>query len=193
MDIEYEATFTNINKDEMRARLKKADAVLIYPEFLQKRIVFNLPAGHEVKGGWLRVREEQGSKVTMSLKVVDGGRIEDQKEICLQVDNFSKAENFLSHIGCERKAYQESKREKWELDGAEVTLDEWPFLEPFIEIEAGSEEKVKQASSLLGLDYQQALFCSIDTLYSLKYSLSLEVINNKTPEIIFGSNNPFVR
>lgn len=36
MQIEYEATFININKDEIRARLKKVGATLVKPEFLQK-------------------------------------------------------------------------------------------------------------------------------------------------------------
>jgi hypothetical protein len=40
MNIEYEATFYPIDKDEMRGRLKKAGAKLIRPEFLQKRDVF---------------------------------------------------------------------------------------------------------------------------------------------------------
>jgi len=37
MAIEYEATFPNIDKDEIRERLKKAGAVLIHAEVLQKR------------------------------------------------------------------------------------------------------------------------------------------------------------
>ena len=41
MDIEYEATFVNINKDEIRKRLKDSGAKLIKPEFLQKRVNFN--------------------------------------------------------------------------------------------------------------------------------------------------------
>lgn len=51
MDIEYEATFENVDKDEMRTRLEKAGATLCRPEFLQKRVVFNLPSGHEINGG----------------------------------------------------------------------------------------------------------------------------------------------
>ena len=51
MKIEYEATFTDINKDEIRERLEKAGAVLRRPEFLQKRGTFRLPEGHEIAGG----------------------------------------------------------------------------------------------------------------------------------------------
>src|SRR5688500_10028548 len=110
MYIEFEATFTNINKEEMRAKLQKANAKLVKKEFLQKRTVFDLPSGHKIKGGWLRVRDE-GDKITMSLKIVDGEKIENQKEIQLKVDDFDNAVGFLATIGCSKKAYQESKRE----------------------------------------------------------------------------------
>lgn len=43
MDIEYEATFLDVNKDEVRSRLKKAGAELIRPEYLQRRVPFHLP------------------------------------------------------------------------------------------------------------------------------------------------------
>lgn len=192
MEIEYEATFININKDEFREKLEKIGAKLLKPEFLQKRVVFNLPKGHEIEGGWLRVRDE-GDKITMSLKVVDGNKIENQKEICLKVDSFEKAEELLISLGCAKKAYQESKRELWKLDDVEVTIDEWPFLEPYLEIEGKSEEEVKDIAKKLGLDYSQALFCAVDAIYSKKYNLPEDVINNKIPEIIFGQENPFIK
>jgi len=78
MIIEYEATFIDINKDEIRERLKKVNAKLIKPEFLQKRSVFDFPPGKEVKGGFIRVRDE-GDKITLTLKIVDGNLITDQK------------------------------------------------------------------------------------------------------------------
>lgn len=191
MDIEYEATFTNINKDEIRNKLNKAGATLIKPEFLMKRIVFELPIGHEIPGGWLRVRDEE-DKITMSLKVVNGNQIEDQKEICLKIDNFNEGVKFLESIGAKQKAFQESRREFWLLDGVEVTIDEWPYLEPYVEVEGKSEEQVKATSIKLGFDYSQALFCSVDTLYNKKYGTAFEIINHKTKLITFSDPNPFI-
>lgn len=190
MDIEYEATFINIDKDEIRGRLKKAGATLIKPNFLMKRIVFELPTGHEIPGGWLRVRDE-GDKTTMSLKVVNGDKIEDQKEIYLKIDNFTEGVKFLESIGARQKAYQESYRELWILDGVEVTIDEWPYLEPYVEVEGKSEKEVITASEKLGFDYAQALFCSVDTLYNKKYGVPFEVINHRTSRITFSDPNPF--
>jgi len=191
MDIEYEATFTNVDKNKIREKLSSLGAYQKRKEYLQKRSVFNLPKGNEIKGGWLRVRDE-GERITMSLKVVDGGKIEDQKETQLVVDSFDEARKFLLGIFCQEKAFQESRRELWLLDGVEVTIDEWPFLEPFVEVEGSSEESVKQVSEKLGFDYGLAKFCSVDILYNEKYGTSLDEINNKTPKILFDMENPFL-
>jgi adenylate cyclase class 2 len=190
MEIEYEATFTNIDKDEIRRRLASSSAKLIKPEFMQKRVVFDLPTGHEIKGGWLRVRDE-GDKITMSLKIVDGNKIENQKEICIKVDSFQQAELLLATMGCRKKAYQESKREFWIIDGTEITIDEWPFLEPYVEIEGKSEEAVKAVAQKLKFDYSKALFCSVDTLYAKQYNISEKRVD-QTPEIVFSGENPFL-
>lgn len=192
MDIEFEATFINIDKNEYRKKLAEIGAELIKPEFLQKRVTFKLPNGHEIKGGFLRVRDEN-DKITMSLKVMDGDKIENQKEICLQVDNFKKAEDFLLNIGCVKKSYQETKRELWVLDEVEITIDEWPFLEPLIEIEGVSEEAVKKVSEKLGFNYADAFFGAAGTIYSRKYNISEDIINNHTSEILFDGKNPFLK
>lgn len=191
MQIEYEATFLNIDKDEIRQKLGLTGALLLKSEYLQRRIVFNLPEGHQIKGGFLRVRDES-DKITMSLKIMGGGGIADQRELCLDINDFDGGVEFLDTIGCQKKAYQETKRELWILDDVEITIDEWPFLEPFIEIEGKSEEAVKTVSHALGFDYSEALFCGADTLYNLKYGVPCEVINNEIKEISFNIKNPFI-
>ncbi|MFA6416898.1 MAG: CYTH domain-containing protein [Patescibacteria group bacterium] len=192
MNIEYEATFINIDKGEMRARLKAAGAQLIKAEFLMKRVVFELPVGHEIPGAWLRVRDE-GDKITMSLKVVDGDKIENQKEIQLKIDNFAEGIMFLESVGAKQKAFQESRRELWTLDNTEITIDEWPYLEPYVEVEGQSEEIVKAVSAKLGFDYSEALFCAADTLYNKKYGVPNDIINHHTPLITFAGPNPFLK
>lgn len=193
MQIEYEATYTNIDKDEIRDRLKKAGALLVKPEVLQTRIVFHLPEGHVKAGGWARVRNE-GDKITMSVKQsVDNGKIDEQFETCLEVSNFDEAVKLLEFLGCRRKAYQETKRELWTLCETEITIDEWPFLEPFVEIEGGSEDVVKNVSEKLNFDYTKAYFGPVGGIYSQKYGLPADIFNNQTPKIVFGGENPFLR
>lgn len=192
MKTEFEATFYIESKDSIRQKLKAAGGTLVKKEYMQKRVVANLPSGHEIDGGWLRVRDED-DKITLSLKVVQNNAgIEDQKEIELEIDSFEAAVQLLEALGCEKKAYQETKREKWELDGVEVVIDEWPFLEPYIEVEGESEEEVKAVSEKLGFNYSDAYFGSVDGLYADKYGISEDRINNQTPKIVFDMENPFL-
>jgi adenylate cyclase class 2 len=190
MQTEYEATFTDVSKDDIRARLAAAGATLVKPEFLQKRSVFLLPAGHEIPGGWLRVRDE-GDRVTMSLKVVDGDKIENQRETELVISDFAAGKDLLTAIGAREKAYQESRREKWRLGDVEVTVDEWPFLPPYVEVEGPSEAAVRAAAGRLGFDYAAARFCAVGTLYAERYGIEEAVLNDRTPRLVFEMENPF--
>ena len=183
MNTEFEATFIDINPDEIRQKLTDLGAKLVYPEKLMRRIVFHPPAS--IPGGWMRVRDE-GDKITLSLKVVAGENITDQKEIELKIDNFEEGMRLLEAIGARKKAYQETKREKWEYEKCDITIDTWPGLDPFSEIESSiSEAEVKAVSQKLELDYSQAIFGSVEVIYEQKLGIPPEVINNQTPEITF--------
>lgn len=191
MKIEWEAKFLNINKKEIRNFLKKIGAQLIQPEFLQKRFTFSLPLGQRKKNTWIRLRKEK-EKITLTLKEVKGQKIKDQKEILLVIDDFEKGKNFLKAIGCKEKAYQENKREIWEMDGVEITIEEWPFLEPFVEIEGKSEKEVKKIAEKLGFNWKDAVFGAVSLLFSKKYKIPEKVITDKIDKIVFGEKNPFI-
>lgn len=190
MQIEYEATFENIDKDEMRGRLKAAGAKLVRPEFQYRRVTMNLPIGHEIPNAWIRIRDN-GQKITQALKIVTNGKIENQQELEIKVGNFEDTVEFLEKIGCRQKSYQETKREQWELDNVEITIDEWPFLEPYVEVEGKNEEEVKKVSEKLGFDWDKALFCAIGHLYYRKYDMPEHYFNNKISKIVFDMKNPF--
>ena len=119
-------------------------------------------------------------------------KIDGQKEICLKVDDYEKAKIFLQELGFRWKNFQESKREIWNLDDVEICLDEWPFLEPFLEIEGCSEKAVKKVCEKLGFDYSAAKFCAAGDLYAGKYDVSVREIN-ESPKIIFDMDNPFIK
>lgn len=175
----------------MRHRLKEAGAKLLRPEFLQRRIPFHLPKEKRRRDTWLRVRDE-GDKTTLSLKIIEGERIENQKEICIEVDSFDRAIELLDLIGCERKSYQETKRELWMLDDVEITIDEWPFLEPFVEVEGKTKQEVKNVSEKIGFNYDDALFCAVGRLYKMKYGVHQEEIN-ALEKLVFDMKNPFLK
>ncbi|MFA6251950.1 MAG: CYTH domain-containing protein [Candidatus Paceibacterota bacterium] len=198
MAIEYEATFPRVNKDKIRVRLHDIGAVLEYPETLQKRSNFDPPQNKD-NSSWLRVRDEGRGVITMSYKTVPDKAdvISQQKEICLRVNSFEDAKSFLVSLGCREKSYQETRRELWRIGKVEITIDEWPFLVPFLEIESDSEVVVKNIAEKLGYDYREALFCNVFYLYSQQYNIPIDdlkkMVSGELGHLTFSSENPFSR
>lgn len=189
MKIEFEATFIDVDLDEIRRLLKELGARLVRPETLMKRVVFFPPV--KIEGGWLRVRDE-GDKVTMSLKQVLGDKIHDQKELELEINSFEDGVKMLEMIGAKKKAYQESKRESWIYDvpdggQVKVDIDTWPGLNPHVEVEGENAEDVRMVSDKLGFDYAKAIHGAVDVIYGIKLGIPAAVINDQISELTFDN------
>lgn len=185
MNTELEATFLDIDPESLRRTLTQVGARLIYPERLMKRKVFDYPDSRLQKAGvWIRVRDE-GDKVTMSFKQLVNRELDGTKEVCLTVDDFNNACEFLTAAGFLAKSFQETKREKWLLDDVEITLDTWPWIPTFVEVEGESKEKLREAANKLNLKWDQALFGSVENVYQSYYDVTEEEIDN-LPEMLFS-------
>ena len=148
---------------------------------------------HKAMGAWLRVRDE-GDKVTLTWKQGMNkdntvlGRLE---ELEVVVSNFDDTVDIFKHAGWPAKTYQESMRETWKLDEAEVVIDEWPWLPHMIEIEAENEQIVRTAAERLGLEWGTANYGNIDDVYMEHYDFAdgiRGVIDLK--EVRFGAPLP---
>lgn len=175
---EIEATFININKDQLRAQLKELGAKLLQPETLMRRTIFNID-----DHSFVRVRDE-GNRITMSYKRLDKLSLSGMKEICLDVNNYDDAINFVKICGLKPKAVQETLREEWELGEVELDIDTWPWLPAFVEIEGPSETAVETVAEKLGLQMTDALYGSVDEVYKIYYDVTSQDINY-CPEIKF--------
>ncbi|MBR9704543.1 CYTH domain-containing protein [Candidatus Pacearchaeota archaeon] len=190
MEIEYEAMFKDINKDEIRKKLKDVGARLVKPEFLQKREIFKL--GDQDINKWIRLRDE-GDKITLTYKELLGNAIDSQKELLIIVNDFQKTSKILEITGLKKIGFQENNREVWMINNVEIMIDSWPFIDPLVEIEGKSEEDVKKTSELLGFDYNKAIFGSVEILYSEKYGIDKIKLCNHAPILKFDMKNPFIK
>ncbi|OGF34204.1 hypothetical protein A2223_01225, partial [Candidatus Falkowbacteria bacterium RIFOXYA2_FULL_35_8] len=169
-------------------KLLSIGAKKVRPETLMKRVNFYPP--NKDKKGWMRIRDE-GNKITLSYKrflgknIKNKHKIDNQQEILLLINNFNEGIELLEALGAKKKAYQETKREEWHYSGTEISIDTWPGLKPFIEIEAKNEKTVKKITKLLGFDYSEAIFGPVGLIYEKELNISQEQINNHTPEITF--------
>lgn len=167
MKTEIEVKFLNIDLDAMREKLQSIGAVCDQPMQVMRRVTFDTPE-MKSKNGFVRVRDE-GHRITMTYKQYNEMSLTGAKEIELNVNSYEDALLFVQAVGAKTKSTQEARRELWHLDDAEIVLDEWPWLNPYMEIEAPSEESVKKTATALGLNWDEAAFGDINVAFRSQY------------------------
>ena len=185
MNNEIEATYIDIDKDDLRAKLKSAGAKCTKPELLMRRTVFDT-GPHS----FARVRDE-GDKIVMTYKnFEDEDSIMGVKEVNLIVNDYDDAIKYLKGCGLEQKAAQETYREVWELDGVEITIDTWPWIPTYTEIEGKNEEVVWSVAEKLGFKKEDAMFGAVDKIYNHYYGVDMDIVDFETPVINFEIDPP---
>lgn len=167
MKTEFEAKFLNIDFDSLRNVLAKFGAECTQPMRLMRRAIIETP-DLKKDNAFVRLRDE-GDKVTLTYKRFEALSVDGAQEHEIVVSDFREALALLSAAGLSHRSLQESKRETWALDGAEIVLDEWPWLNPYIEIEADSEQQVRETAEKLGFDWNDAVFGDVMAAYRAQY------------------------
>jgi adenylate cyclase class 2 len=191
MKTEFEVKFVSVDHQHVREKLKALDAECIQPMRLMKRAIMDDPAGEMQKHeAYIRVRDE-GDKITLTYKQFDALSVDGAKEIETTVGSFDDAVKIFEAIGLCVDSVQETKRETWHYEGVEVVLDEWPWLDPYIEIEGANEAQLQAAAQALGFDWQDAVFGDVMAAYRLQYPhLSLTDTVASLPEVRFDMPLP---
>jgi len=185
MNNEIEASFLDVNKDDLREKLKAAGAECIKPEIMMRRTVFD-SGPHS----FARVRDD-GDKIVMTYKnFEDEDSIMGVKEVNLIVNNYDDAVKFIAGCGLEQKAVQETYRETWILDSVEITIDTWPWIPTYSEIEGPSEEAVWSVAERLGFKKEDAMFGAVDKIYNHYYGVDMDIVDFETPVINFEIDPP---
>lgn len=168
MKTEIEVKFVDVDVTDIRTRLRKAGAALEQPMRDMRRALIEEPQ-HAAENSFIRIRDE-GDKVTMTYKRhpknFDEATIDSAREIETTVGSFDDTVAIFAASGWRYTTYQESRRETWRLGDVEIVIDEWPWILPYIEIEADNEQKVKDAAAKLGFDWSEAVFGSVDVIYN---------------------------
>lgn len=192
MDTEFEAKFYPVDKKEFRRKLKSVGAKLVIPEREMIRVVADKRGNPFLaKNGYIRVRNE-GGLIRLSLKITaeETGKMSDQKEIDVEVSDFDKTIKILEAAGIKFNRRQETLREEWFFRGAQITIDSWPGLETYSEIEAGSEQAVKEIALELGLNWEGRIIVPAAEVYAKVYGMGIDEVLEKISYITF-KDNPF--
>lgn len=179
MEQEFETQVLDVDKEQIASKLRKLGAEE-EKEVLQKRWIFDAePCTANSTGRWIRLRQVGDKKPTITYKNKSGKGMSDTKEIEVGVENFEKAAIILSQLDLPQY-FQENKRAKFTLNEIEYTLDTWPRIPTYLEIEAKSPEKVQEGLKLLGLESKDVGHMGTLTIYK-QYDIDLHSIK----ELVF--------
>lgn len=146
--IEFEGKILDIDPETTEKTILDAGGCKRGQRFM-RRYVYDIAACDESR--WIRLRDT-GSETTLTVKhIVDQG-IDGTREVETTVDDFDATNTLLGMLGFAPKSYQENHRTSCTLEGAQLEIDTWPRIPPYLEIEAASTNEVIRVAGLLGYD-----------------------------------------
>jgi len=191
MKTEIEVKFLQVDIDDMREKLKQIGATLKTPMRLMRRVVIKTPEMRKDLRAFIRIRDE-GDRITATYKHFSAQSVDGCSEIEIIVNDFDETIRLFAAAGLPYQNYQETRREVWTLGHAEIMIDEWPWVKPYIEIEANDEQLVRDIAAKLGFDWADAAFGSCLRAYEAEYPFILRTGAELTlvPVVKFGDPLP---
>ena len=183
MSLEFEAKFMEIDIDKLRKKIKENGGKKIHKMVMYKRYVFNLLDITEK--GYIRIRDENG-RITMTLKKYpSNSKFAKEYEILLdKKSTLDDAKELLLAQGYKIKAYLETLREKWSINGCpEIAIDTIPGIPSYVEIECKDENTIKKTSKLLGFNMKDAKYGPFVNQYIDYYNINID--DGNYPNITF--------
>lgn len=179
---EREVTILNIDIKKFTKNLLKHGAVK-NDEFLQRRYTYDFnPA---VPNKWIRLRTN-GKKTTLTIKEIkDKTAIDGTMELETVVGDFDITNDILKELGYSYRNYQENYRMIYSLGDVEISIDSWPLIPTYAEIEGRTNEDVVMALEQLGYTLDDATTLDVTSIYNEIYGIDLL----KIKELKFEGSN----
>lgn len=118
---------------------------------------------------WIRLRIN-GDKIELTIKYIYSTLkeydIDSVREVEITVNDFNAANILLEELGYIPKKEQEKIRTTYEYNNLDITIDEWPLIEPYLEIEGKNVEDIYRLVEKLGYKKEDAKVMNTDDVYS---------------------------
>jgi adenylate cyclase class 2 len=191
MNQEIEVKFYPVKRKIITKSLSAAGAVCTKKRTLMRRAIFGGEDNPNINATYIRVRDE-GDEITLSAKINAKAdcAITDQKELQIVVPDFQAMVTFLKVAGLRQSNYQETYRTVWLLDDCEVMLDEWPMLEPYIEIEGPSIASLQIVAQKLDMNWDDQKIVSTDELVAMKLNITKKEALALMKNVVFDEAQP---
>lgn len=178
MSLEQELTILEINKEELFAMLKNEGAEFV-GSFMQRRYTFDVKPVNPNK--WIRLRTN-GKKTTLTVKeILQESNVRNSNEYEIITSDFDKTFEVLTQMGFEYRNYQENERTIYNLDGIEISIDSWPQIPTYAELEGG-EENITKLIDKLNLNNYKKTTKDVVSIYKDFYNIDILKIKNLTFE-----------
>ena len=145
---EIELRVFEVDADKAREDLTRLGAQVLGTMYFKRAVLDVHPVD---PNKWIRLRTE-GAKTTLAVKQRISQAADGTGEVEVVVDDFEKTLDILKLIGgYEPRSVQESRREAYDLNGVEISIDSWPQIPDFMEIEAHDLAELEKAAGELGV------------------------------------------
>lgn len=168
---EIERKIFDINPREVAQKLLRFGAQKTFSGLVKVRYFDTPDSKIRGKGDLLRVRQFEGAHTEVVYKtnkrVEDGCKIYD--EYTLKGESFEDTSKIFENLGFTACCSYEKKRTIFKMKEAEIVIDEYPRLPPFLEIEAADAKVIDEIVTQLGLQDNESSCETINELLKRKY------------------------
>lgn len=167
---EREVTILNIDEEMFIKRLLEHGAIK-KDEFLQRRYTYDF--NPVMPNKWIRLRTN-GKKTTLTIKEIrNKNAIDGTMELETVVGDFDVMNSILKELGYVYRNYQENYRKIYVIENVEISIDSWPMIPTYAEIEGKSNEDVVRTLELLGYTLEEATTLDVTSIYNEIYGIDL--------------------
>ena len=169
---EIEIRILEINEEQFIDKILSLGGLKV-GEFFQKRYVYDF--NPVVSNKWIRLRTN-GEKTTLAIKEIkDRNVIDGVDELEIVVEDFEKTNIILNKLGYKARNYQENYRKVYLLKNTEISIDSWPLIPTYAEIEGKNNDDVMEVLELLK-DSGKETTLDVDSVYKEIYGIDMKQI-----------------
>jgi adenylate cyclase class 2 len=171
-NIEREVRFLDIDKESFVKKLQSLGAIDLGDDVLEEIIFYDKDNTWPKQNRLVKLRGK-GKNITLTYKHRKSTAIDGTEEIEVTIDNIRKAALLLERAGLSPFRQQEKKRHSFKLNDIRIDIDTWPGVPTYAEIEAPTNERLKEASQQLGFDWSKANSDDVRDVLLKKYDVPL--------------------
>ena len=179
MEREIELKILEVDEEHFEEKILSLGAVK-QGSFFQRRYVYDFNPVNPNK--WIRLRTN-GEKTTLTIKEIkDKNAIDGVCELEVEVGDFDKTNMMLNLLGYKPRNYQENYRKVYLFNNLEISIDSWPLIPTYVEIEGKSTSDVLGFLELVK-DEGKETTLDVDSIYREIYGIDMKQIKELKLEV----------